>query len=125
VPLFSEMDEEAQGRVLEKYNQRILALTEGKAKLEERRRAVILTASEDMQINSGLLRLDAAIRDLLDEKAALKLSTKSIAAPSAKALAEMRDAVAAIHELNVESRRTSAIIATVVEVAGNLPNVPK
>jgi hypothetical protein len=119
------MDEEAQGRVLEKYNQRILAFTEGKAKLEERRRTVILTSSEDLQINAGLLRLDAAIRDLLDEKAALKLSTKSISAPSPETLADMRDAVEAIHDLNAKSRKTSAIIAIVVEVAGSLPKVPK
>jgi hypothetical protein len=118
------MDEEAQGRVLERYNHRILALAGGKAKLEDRRRAVILSNAEDLQINAGLLRMDAAIRDLLDEKAALRLSTKSISAPSAQTLADMRAAVEAIHALNAASRRTSAIIAAVVEVAGSLPRAP-
>ncbi len=121
MPLFSEMDQEAQERVLQKYDQRIVALMEGKAKLRERRRTVILSNSEDLQIDAGLLRLQAAADDLLDEKAALKLSTKSISAPSDGALSEMRDAVAAIHNLNAKSKQASAIIATVEEVAGSLP----
>ena len=121
MPLFSEMDQEAQERVLQKYDQRILALMEGKAKLRERRRTVILSNAEDLQIEAGLLRLQAAADDLLDEKAALRLSTKSISAPSDEALSEMRDAVAAIHNLNAKSRQASAIIAAVVEVAGSLP----
>jgi IS4 transposase len=125
VPLFSEMDQEAQERMLQKYDQRILALMEGKAKLRERRRAVILSNAEDLQIEAGLLRLQAAADDLLDEKAALKLSTKSISAPSDEDLSEMRDAVAAIHNLNAKSKQASAIIAAVVEVAGNLPKPPR
>jgi len=115
------MDQEAQGRVIQKYDQRILALMEGKAKLRQRRRTVILSNAEDLQIEAGLLRLQAAADDLLDEKAALKLSTKSISAPSDEALSEMRDAVAAIHNLNAKSRQANAIIAAVVEVAGSLP----
>src|SRR6266508_4642202 len=115
------MDEEAQDKVLQKYNHRILAIMEGKAKLRERRKTVVLTNDEDLEIETGLLRLQAAADDLLDEKAALKLSTKSIATPSDEALSGMRDAVAAIHNLNAKSKQASAIIAAVVEIAGNLP----
>ncbi len=125
MPLFSEMDEEAQDRVLQKYNHRILALMEGKAKLRERRRAVILSNAEDLEIEAGLLRLQAAVDDLLDEKGALELSTKGIRPPSDEELSDMRDAVKAIHDLNGKSRKASAIIATVVEVAGSLPKPRK
>ncbi len=122
--LFSELDEEAQNRVLQEYDQRILSLMEGKAKLRDRRRAVILSNAEDLEIEAGLLRLQAAADDLLNEKAALKLSTKSIPPPSDDELKALRDKVAAIHELNVQSKQASAIIAAVVEVAGGLPKPP-
>ncbi len=119
--IFSEMDEEAQDKVLQKYNHRILAIMEGKAKLRERRKTVVLTNDEDLEIETGLLRLQAAADDLLDEKAALKLSAKSIRPPSEDELKELRGEVEAIHDLNAKSKRASAIIAAVVEVAGNLP----
>jgi hypothetical protein len=115
------MDEDAQERVLEKYNQRILAIMEGRAKLRERRKTAVLTNDEDLEIDTGLLRLQAAADDLLDEKAALKLSTKSIRPPSDNELNDLRDKVDAIHKLNVKSRKASAIIAAVVELAGSLP----
>ncbi len=117
----SEMDEEAQDKVLQKYNHRILAIMEGKAKLRERRKTVVLTNDEDLEIETGLLRLQAAADDLLDEKAALMLSAKSIRPPSEDELKELRGEVEAIHDLNAKSKRASAIIAAVVEVAGNLP----
>ncbi len=119
--IFSEMDEEAQDKVLQKYNHRILAIMEGKAKLRERRKTVVLTNDEDLEIETGLLRLQAAADDLLDEKAALMLSAKSIRPPSEDELKELRGEVEAIHDLNAKSKRASAIIAAVVEVAGNLP----
>jgi len=115
------MDEEAQDKVLQKYNHRILAIMEGKAKLRERRKTVVLTNDEDLEIETGLLRLQAAADDLLDEKAALMLSAKSIRPPSEDELKELRGEVEAIHDLNAKSKRASAIIAAVVEVAGNLP----
>jgi hypothetical protein len=121
VPLFSELDQEAQNRVLQEYDQRILSIMEGKAKLRDRRRTVILSNAEDLDIDAGLLRLQAAADDLLDEKAALQLSTKSISPPSDYELKALRDKVAAIHELNVQSNQASAIIAAVVEIAGSLP----
>jgi hypothetical protein len=121
VPLFSELDETTQNRVLQEYDQRILSLMEGKAKLRDRRRAVILSNAEDLEIEAGLLRLQAAADDLLDEKAALKLSTKIISPPSDGELTALRDKVAAIHALNVQSQQASAIIAAVVEIAGSLP----
>jgi len=120
MPLFSEMDEEAQARVRERYTHRILALVQGMAKLRERRKKVVLTSLEDLEIGVGLLRLQAEVDDLLDEEAALELSTKSIRAPSDEELVSMREAVKAIHELNAKSREASAIIAAVVEVAGSL-----
>jgi hypothetical protein len=89
--------------------------------LRERRRMVVLTSAEDLEIEAGLLRLQAVVDDLLDEKAALKLSTRSIRAPSDEELVSMREAVEAIHELNAKSRKASAIIAAVEEVAGSLP----
>ncbi len=121
MPPFSELDEEAQDRVLEKYNQRVLAIMEGKAKLRERRKTMVLSSTEDLEIDTALLRLQAAADDLLDEKAALKLSAKRIRPPSDRELSEMRDSVEAIHALNAKSRRVSAIIAAVEEVAGSLP----
>jgi len=123
VPLFRDMDEDSQNRVLEDYNFRLLALMEGKAKLRERRRSAILTADEEFEIETGLLRLQVAADDLLDEKAALKLSTKSIRAPKVEELSETRDAVEAIHKINVKNRKAKVIIEAVADVAGSLPTL--
>jgi hypothetical protein len=117
------MDEDSQNRVLEDYNFSLLALMEGRAKLRERRRVAILTSDEEFEIETGLLRLQVAADDLLDEKAALKLSAKSIRAPSAGQLSEMRDAVEAIRKINAKNRKAKVIIDAVVEVAGNLPKL--
>lgn len=123
MPLFRDMDEAAQEMVLRGYNFKLLAIMEGRAKLRQRRKAVILTDDEAFEIETGLLRLQFAADDLLDEKAALQLSTRSIRAPKDAELSEIRDAVDAIHEINVKNRRARIIIAAVEDVAGDLPTL--
>ena len=76
---------------------------------------------EAFEIETSLLRLQFAADDLLDEKAALKLSTKNIRAPKDEELSEMRDKVEAIHQINVKNRKAKVIIAAVEDVAGDLP----
>ena len=121
MPLFRDMDEASQDMVLRAYNFKLVAIMAGRAKLRERRKSVILTDDEAFEIETSLLRLQFAADDLLDEKAALKLSTKNIRAPKDEELSEMRDKVEAIHQINVKNRKAKVIIAAVEDVAGDLP----
>jgi hypothetical protein len=123
VPLFRDMDEADQEMVLRGYNFKLLAIMEGRGKLRQRRKAVILTDDEAFEIETGLLRLQFAADDLLDEKAALQLSTRNIRAPKDEELSEMRDAVDAIHEINVKNKKAKVILAAVEDVAGDLPTL--
>lgn len=123
MPLFRDMEEDEQEMVVRTYNLKLLAIMEGRAKLRERRKSVILTDDEAFEIETGLLRLQFAADDLLDEKAALKLSTKNIRAPKDEELSEMRDTVDAIHKINVKNKKAKVIIAAVEDVAGSLPTL--
>ena len=119
MPLMNDMAPEAHLRAIRAINLKIKALSEARKKLAERRDTGV-TSNEKLLIELERTRLKFKQDDLMDWKAAYKLNTKSLTAPSPEAIRAMRAKVQAISALNAADARTRAIVRAAVEVAGTL-----
>ena len=100
-------------------NLKIKALSEARKKLRERRDSGV-NENEALLIELEMVRLKFRQDDLMDWKAAFKLNDKSLPAPSAAALKDMKDKVKAISELVAADTNARKIVRTAVEVTGKL-----
>lgn len=107
-------------RAIRAINLRIDACVEARRKLRERRSA---PRANLLLIELELVRLKFTQGDLEDWKNAFKLDQKSLPAPSADAIQELRDKVETIAEMNAANRSARAIVQAAAAVIGRLRRV--
>lgn len=118
-------DDDDKFAVLEQFDQKLLAVSEGQRKLRERLESVALDSDEAFEIKTQLLRLEMKADAIMRDREAFDEGETSIKAPSEAALEAMHERVQAIRDINAKNQTARNIIALVVTVAGALPNVKK
>src|SRR5262245_39418316 len=121
--LFRNMTNTQQFAVLSKLDIKLTGIMEGRVKLRDRRNEVILSAEEDFEIETALLRFDQMASDIVKYKRALMSCEDDLKPPSSGELQAMRTRVARISQINVTNNTASAIIAFTTDAVGEIPKV--
>ena len=118
-------NEDDRSAVLEEFDTKLLAITEGQRKLRERLESVKVDSDEAFEIKTLLLRLDMKADSIMRDREAFDEGESSIAPPSDDDMNEMNDRVQKIRDINVKNQTARNVVALVVQVTGALPNVKK
>jgi hypothetical protein len=115
------MSDNQKFRVMSRLDVKLTAIMETRVKLRERRSSVILSTSEDFEIESQLLRLDQQAGDIVAYKNALSESEEELDAPKQTEINDMLRRVQEIRNINVTNATARTIITTATEIIGEVP----
>jgi hypothetical protein len=112
MPLFNELSEEEQQKVLSGISLKILSVIETQGKLTDALGELTLNQDQIFAIQIEFFRLSSLLNIYRNERNSFEMSQLSIEPPKPEDLEEMAENVRAIHKINVRNDTLTAFIQT-------------
>lgn len=124
MPVCSAMSADDRECCLEEFDTKLLGIMAGESKLRERLANVPMDSTDAFEIRTVLLRLEILADRINRQKEQFEADQAPINPPNELALADMRERVGRIRQINAQNETARGIVAAIVAVAGALPNLP-